>query len=269
MRMRRHIPPTSVAIARFVLMSAFMGVLSGLALPAQARVLAFEGDARDPKSARLFYRESHWVRHEGERPIERLVLYRCPNGTAFARKRVDYRDSALAPAFEMIDARGHREGLRRERGRTLVWSGDSAAKAVAPGAAPLVADAGFDEFLRQRWPQLTAGKPQALHFAVPALGRGLPFKVRAIGQRREGEDRLERFELRLNGLLGRIAGAIRVDYDTVDRRLRRFNGPTNIRDAAGGQINAEIEFPHPPRATTADAWQLAMTQPLSPCALGR
>ncbi|MFZ5636181.1 MAG: hypothetical protein ACOY82_06290 [Pseudomonadota bacterium] len=244
-------------------------VLLGLALPAQARLIAVEGDARDPDNDRLFYRESHLVRHEGERPVERLVLYSCPDGTAFARKRVDYRESALAPAFELIDARGYREGLRRERGRTLVWSGETAPRAIATGAAPLVADAGFDEFLRLRWPRLTAGEAQPLTFAVPAFGRSLPFKVRNTGLRREGDDRVQRFELRLDGLLGRVAGAIRVDYDAADRRLRRFTGPTNIRDARGEQIEARIEFPRPPRPVDAQAWETAMGRPLARCALGR
>ena len=246
-------------------------VLPGLALalPAQARVLALDGDAHAPDGKRLLYREAHLIRQEGERPLERLVLYRCPDGTAFARKRVDYRDSTLAPAFELIDARGHREGLRRERGKTLVWSGDDAPRAVAAGAAPLVADAGFDEFLRLRWPELTAGRAQALTFAIPAYGRGLSFKVRSAGLQREGGDRLQRFELRLDGLLGRIAGAIRVDYDIEDRRLRRFVGPTNLRDGRGEQIEADITFPRPPRPAAPDAWQAALRQPLAACTVGK
>ncbi len=260
-------PGTSFPVRLRVSAIALLGL--ALALPAQARLVAVEGDARDPDSDRLLYREAHLIRHEGARPIERLVLYRCPDGTAFARKRVDYRDSVLAPAFEMIDARGHREGLRREGGRTLVWSGDGAPRAVAAGGAPLVADAGFDEFLRLRWPQLTAGEAQPLTFAVPAFGRGMPFKVRSTGQRREGDDRLQRFELRLDGLLGRVAGAIRVEYDAEDRRLRRFSGPTNIRDGRGGQIEARIDFPNAPRPADPAAWRTASEQPLASCALGR
>lgn len=246
-------------------------VLLGLAvvLPVHARVLAVDGDARAPDGKRLLYREAHLIRQDGERPLERLVLYRCPDGTAFARKRVDYRDSVLAPAFELIDARGHREGLRRERGRTLVWSGDEAPRTVAAGAAPLVADAGFDEFLRLRWTELTAGRSQALAFAIPAYGRSLSFKVRSAGLRQEGGDRLQRFELRLDGLLGRIAGAIRVDYDIEDRRLRRFIGPTNLRDGRGEQIEADITFPRAPRQAAPEAWQAALQQPLATCTLGR
>lgn len=238
------------------------------ALPAQASMLALEGDARDPDDGRLLYREVHLIRGDGDRPSERLVLYRCPNGVAFARKRVDYRQSALAPAFELEDARGYREGLRREGGRTLVWSGSDAPKPLAATKTPLVADAGFDEFLRQRWPQLTAGRPQPLSFAIPAFGRSLPFKVRSAGARGADGDRVHRFELRLEGLLGVVASSIRVEYGADDQRLRRFIGPTNIRDARGGQIEARIDFPQAPRPVDAQRWQAAVAQPLANCAPG-
>jgi hypothetical protein len=240
-----------------------------IALPAQASMVALEGDARDPDGDRLLYRESHLIRRDGDRPVERLVLYRCPNGVAFARKRVDYRQSVLAPAFEMEDARGYREGLRREGGRTLVWSGGDAPKPLGATRTPLVADAGFDEFLRQRWPQLTAGQPQPLSFAVPAFGRSLPFKVRSVGTREQDGDRVHRFELRLDGLLGVVASGIRVEYGADDQRLRRFTGLTNIRDARGGQIEARIDFPQAPQPVDPQRWQAAAAQPLVRCTLGR
>jgi hypothetical protein len=244
-------------------------LLSLTALPARAAIVSMEGDARDPDNERLLYREAHLIRRDGDRPVERLVLYRCPNGVAFARKRVDYRQSALAPAFELEDVRGYREGLRREGGRTLVWSGGDAAKALGTTKTPLVADAGFDEFLRERWPQLISGRPQPLSFAVPAFGRSLPFKVRSSGAHGQDGDRVHRFELRLDGLLGVVAPGIRVEYDEDDRRLRRFTGVTNIRDARGEQIEARIDFPRAPRPADAAAWRTASEQPLASCALGR
>ncbi len=240
------------------------------ALPVHASLLALEGDARHPDNDRLLYREAHLIRRDGERPVERIVLYRCPDGTAFARKRVDYRNSALAPEFEMIDARGHREGLRREGGRTLTWSGSEPARPLSAAKATLVADAGFDEFVRQRWPQLTGGQPQTVAFAVPAFGRSLPFKIRAAGARVDAQgDRMHRFELRLDGLLGAITSKIAVEYGAEDRRLRRFTGLTNIRDARGDQIEARIDFPQAPRPADARRWQAAAEQPLAACALGR
>ncbi len=247
--------------------------LGGFALlcaawPAWANLTAEEGLARDPDSDRLLYREAHLIRREGERTIERLVLYRCPSGVAFARKRVDYRSSALAPEFDMVDVRGYREGLRRDGGRALLWTETKPAKALAATKSPFVADAGFDEFMRQQWAPLIAGRPQPLAFAVPAYGRTLPLKVRSAGTLARGGDRLHRFELRFDGLLGMVASSIRVEYDTQDQRLRRFTGLTNVRDADGEQIEAQIDFPQSPRPADAQRWQDALTEPLVRCTIG-
>ncbi len=234
-----------------------------------AALLSFEGHARDPKSDRLLYREDHLFRHEGERPVERLVLYRCPDGIAFARKRIDYRSSATAPEFELVDARGYREGLRREGGRTLIWAGGKPARPLRTSDGPLVADAGFDEFLRQSWSQLGAGKSRPLAFVVPAFGRSLSFEVRGLGRRGSGDAAVQRFELRLEGLLGKVTPAISVEYTTTDRRLRRFAGLTNVRDGRGEQIEARIDFPDAPQPAEPQRWQTAAAVPLAACKVGR
>lgn len=244
-------------------------ILFTVAQPARANLFAVEGDARDPKNNRLLYREAHLIRRNDDTPVERIVLYRCPNGVAFARKRVVYRSSTLAPEFELVDARGYGEGLRRERGQPTLWSGSDAPKSIGTSRTTLVADAGFDEFLRQRWTPLTAGRPQSLAFAVPALGRSLPFKIRSTGVGGNGEDRVQRFELRLDGLLGALTSAISLEYDAEDRHLRRFTGLTNIRDARGEQLSASIEFPKAPQPADAQRWQAAAELPLAACALGR
>jgi hypothetical protein len=236
---------------------------------AQARVTAVEGDARDPDGGRLLYREEHLIRHEGERPLERLVIYRCPDGSAFARKRVDYRVSQIAPDFELVDARGYREGLRREGGQPVLWSTESRARRLGAAKAPLVADAGFDEYLRQRWTTFADGRPQPIAFAVPSFGRALPLRIRSAGRHQRAGTPVYRFELSLDGLLGAFADAIAVEYDAGDRRLRHFRGLTNVRDADGDQIEAAIDFPRAPRVVDAARWQSLASMPLARCTLGR
>ena len=240
-----------------------------LAAPAQARLTAVEGDARDPDGGRLLYREEHLIRHDGDRPVERLVIYRCPDGSAFARKRVNYRPSLIAPDFELVDARGYREGLRREGGQPVLWSSESRARTLGAAKAPLVADAGFDEYLRLRWSALATGKPQPLAFAVPSFGRTLPLRIRSAGRHQRAGTPVYRFELALDGLLGAFADAISVEYDAGDRRLRHFRGLTNVRDAKGDQIEAAIDFPRPPRVVDAARWQSLASMPLARCTLGR
>jgi len=244
--------------------------LIGASGPLLATVHSVEGEARDPVSGNLLYREQHLIRSADARPVERLVLYRCPGGKAFARKRVDYRPSLMAPSFALEDTRaGYREGLRRNAATTLVWSGDGSPQALAKTQRSLVADAGFDEFLRARWSPLLAGTPQALAFVVPSFGRSLAFQVRPLGRGDIGGEPVERFRLSLDGLLGAVGPHMEVAYDAGDRRLRRFTGLTNLRDDRGRQLRARIDFPSPPRAATEAAWHDGEVAALSPCRLGR
>lgn len=242
-----------------------------IATPAMAALRSVQGEARDPASGDLLYRELHLIRGDDGHPVERLVLYRCPSGAAFARKRVDYRASQTAPAFALEDARrGYREGLRRQDGRLLVWSGNTATKRLATGDddAVLVADAGFDEFLRDRWTALLDGHAQDLAFVVPAFGRSLAFKVSPLGGGRLDGVAVERFRLKPGGLLGLVGPSMEVAYAVEDRRLRRFTGLTNLRGDDGGQLRARIDFRQPPAPSNEMNWQNAAAAPLEDCALG-
>ena len=244
-------------------------VLASAGGPLLAAVHSVEGAARDPVSGNLLYREQHLVRSADARPVERLVLYRCPGGEAFARKRVDYRPSLLAPSFALEDARaGYREGLRRADGKTVVWSGQDAPRALSGAATGLVADAGFDEFLRTHWASLLAGRAQPLAFVVPSLGRSLAFQVRPRGRGEIDGAPVEQFRLKLDGLLGAVGPNMEVAYDAGDRRLRRFTGLTNLRDDRGRQMRARIDFPQPARLADEAAWQAGQRAPLTRCRLG-
>lgn len=249
--------------------SLALGLLLAIAPAAQANISFEEGLARDPGSDRLLYREQHLVRREGERLLERLVLYRCPDGTAFARKRVDYRRSAQAPAFSLEDARdGYGEGLRAGSGAGTVWvrEGGSERSAALEPTPRLVADAGFDEFIRRNWQALLAGESVPLRFAVPARLESLAFKVSHVGSTRFDGEPAERFRLRLGGWLGWIAPHIDVAYGRDSRRLLRFEGLSNLRtDDGGSQLQARIEFPTPATGAGEPQWRDFTTARLSAC----
>jgi hypothetical protein len=237
--------------------------------PASAALLSVQGDARDPASERLLYREHHLIRRDGVHPLQRVVLYRCPDGTAFARKQVDYRDSRIAPEFDLVDARdGYREGLRRTGSEISVYSGGRSAvlQVDAPDVA-LVADAGFDEFLRTRWGPLLSQGSLPIRFAVPAHVRDLKFNVRSLGAARIEGRPVQVFQLKLGGLLALVSPRIDVAYGN-DRSLRRYTGLTNIRSDAGKPLQARIDFGQPARTVPATQWQAALDQPLARCTIG-
>lgn len=239
--------------------------------PAWASLQYQEGLARDPDSGALLYREQHLLDHDDGALRRRLVVYRCADGTAFARKQVDYGDSALAPAFDFVDARlGYREGLRRDDDGGELWvrrdaAGEERSAPVAGGEA-LVADAGFDEFIRRRWQPLVAGQPVPLQFAVPARLDAYDFTVRRRGAGEVAGEPAEFFRLRLGGLLGWLAPHIDVAYGRDSRRLLRFEGLSNLRDDQGEEpLLARIDFPRPAAPAEAGQWQALAGEPLSAC----
>ncbi len=242
------------------------------ALPASAATFRAEtGLARDYDTGRLLYREEHLVHAASDgRPLERVVLYRCADGTPFARKRIDYRDGLQAPAFQFEDARsGYREGVRRDaEGREVFVVRPGAEEREAPlPAGPLVADAGFDPWLRDAWPRLATGERVPLSFLVPSRLTSFDFKVYAVDEGAAAGER--RFRLRLGGWLGWIAPHIDVVYAEADRRLLRFEGLSNLRDDAGDDpLKVRIAFPQPPVAASGDAFARVGAEPLRACRVG-
>jgi hypothetical protein len=227
------------------------------------REQAFASALRDGTA---LYREEHLVRLDDGRPDERLVLYRCLGGAAFARKRVRYGDDPAAPSFQLEDARsGYREGAERtSEGLRVAWTAPGAAEAAALlPSGPLVADAGFDEWVRAAWEPLTAGRSQSMQFLVPSRLRAYRFDVAPV---EAGDPDLRAFRLRLGGWFGWLLPSIEVAYDAQTRRLVRFEGLSNLRDDAGNaQLEVRIEFPDPPQPVDPSAFDRALAEPLVAC----
>lgn len=227
-------------------------ILALLLPPAATATIQQEiATARDLKSREVLFREQHIVRFDNGEPAERLVMYRCLDGQAFARKWVRYADTPSAPSFQLEDARsGYREGAERTASGTRVrWTppGGSEASGLLP-SGPLVADAGFDEWVRSYWAPLTQGKTLEMRFLVPSRLRAYDFDVSPIDS---GSPDLQAFRLQLGGWFGWLLPSIRVAYDDQTRRLRWFEGLSNLRDDAGdAPMRVRIDFP--PRPTPAD-----------------
>ncbi len=231
-----------------------------------------EGFARDPESKQALYIEQHWVRFDQSIPVERLVLYRCMDGTPFARKHVYYQPSAQAPAFEFIDARkGFVEGMRYRQNKAALWyrpPGSALEKNAFLAVQNLVVDAGFNEFIRLNWLQLRAGKALPLRFAVPTRLQAYKFNLKQIGEGRFSGVPSVTYQLKLSGLLSLISDPIEVTYDKASRRLLRFQGLSNLRSDTGQfDLMAQIDFPQASRVVADSEWQNHASLPLTACRL--
>ena len=243
-------------------------------LPAAAQAdRRYEGRAVDLERGTPMYEEHHYLRGTPEAPRERLVVYRCPGGQPFARKRVTYGGNPLAPEFALEDARfGYREGVQRKDGKVFAYVQRDSRSALqrGPVAAPrLVIDAGFDELVRLHWDELQAGKSVELDFLVPSRRRTYRFSVERIASRVVDGAPASVFRLGLNGVLGWFASPIEVAYRDADRRLMSFVGLTNIRENRDESYSARMHFP-PSRESgfSAAQWDAALAEPLVACRIG-
>lgn len=216
--------------------------------------LVFRGSARDLQTGKPLYRENHFVSHPGTARELRIVHYQCPNSNAvFARKEIDYSLSREMPRFTLVDApAGYTEGLRTlPNGRAQVFQipgpGRSERNAPLASGEAVVADAGFDEFLRRNWAALERGQTLRFAFLVPSRLHAFQFRVAKNREESVEGATVSVMRLGLAGLIGRFLPEIEASYRKSDQVLVRYKGLTNLRDAAGDNFSARIEFPQADR----------------------
>ncbi len=215
--------------------------------------------ARD--DGRLLYREVHYQDRDGDAD-RRVVLYRCPDGTAFARKIVRSHGDATQPDFAFHDARnGYREGVRTRDGarEIFVQRGEGAPRtATLPAADDAVIDAGFDAAVRTHWAAL-GDAPQRLSFLLPERFAFMPVRVAKVGD----VDGMRALRMSVDTWFGFAVPPIELRYGLDDRRLREFAGPGTVRDARGRPREVRIVFPaRPTRSVAATEVAAALADPL-------
>lgn len=210
-----------------------------------ATVEHYKGEAY-ASDGRAVYQESHWLRPDAG-VEDHLVLYLCPDGKPFARKRVRGSSGDPAPDFDLIDGRsGYLESVRSKgTSREISVRSSTDAKlrtAILPAAAHLVVDSGFDAFVQAQWGYLEDGS-MTLSFVVPSRLQAMRFEVRRIGEETIDHRAVVRFRLELASWYGGLLPHVDVLYDAKTHVLRRYEGVSNLRDADAKNIRVRIEFP--------------------------
>ncbi|MEO6384616.1 MAG: hypothetical protein ABIO30_09175 [Thermomonas sp.] len=223
-----------------------------------------EGTAYSLDDGAAAYREEHLRYQSGGQPA-RLVLYRCMDGTAFARKMVVERTGAATPDFDFIDGRtGYREGVRSTaRGREVYWQKSTASvmkdKTLAIPANAVI-DAGFDAMIRAQWTRLSTDAGISAYFLLPSALRFFKVSIeRVTTNPAAGAIHLR---MKLDTWYGFAAPDTELDYRSSNQRLLRFKGIGTIRDARGRNQAVRIEFPGGLQGRQASASEIAAAQRL-------
>jgi hypothetical protein len=228
---------------RLYLLIAILGVV----LPAKAQDYTFTGYARDLDSGALLYVETHAVSDADTPREQRVVLYRrAADSAPFARKTLSYGSDRQRPEVEFTCARsGFSEAASRGPAGFRVKSrrpGRDPESTLIAGDQVGVVDAGFDEFVRAKWSELERGDSLHTPFLVPSRLDAVGFKVRKLRNTTVDGAAASVLRLSVSGAVGWFLPDIEVTYRQRDRRLLRYEGLTNIRDAEGALLKARIEF---------------------------
>jgi hypothetical protein len=236
-----------------------------------AAAQSFQGYAYVAADNRLLYRETHWL-YSDNGVEHRLVLYSCPDGESFVRKRVNSAPGPATPDVDLLDGRvGYREGVRTLDGRREVFAQSDARaserRAALPSPAPpnAVIDAGFDAFVRDHWDALSGSGVSPVPFLVPSELRYLDFSARRLRDQDDPDGDLRWFRLQLAGWYGFALPHIDVAYDKQTHELREYSGVSNIRGSDGRNLRVTIRFPGYDRRVDVSAAEVerAAEQPLT------
>jgi hypothetical protein len=256
----------SRAASAICLTAVFAHAASG----AETTYVAYSGTASALRSSKFLYHERDVLQYRDGKIAARVVLYTCRDNSPFARKTVSYVDP-LSPDFLFEDAsNGMREGIRSEgKARQVFFRGDGAAQeksGALPDVPGLVADAGFDEFLRQHWDALVNGNALSMSFLVPSRLNDIGFKVQHVRSGQVDGVPVELFRIKLAGILGWFVSSIDGYYAVSDHTLIRYVGLSDLRDADNDNFQAQIDFPPGERvASDAQAMADARQAHLAPC----
>jgi hypothetical protein len=218
------------------------------------------GNAYAKDGGALVYRETHYLLGD-----QRLVVYACPDGAAFARKTIEDEGNAQAPDFDMRDGRsGYREGVRGSGNARTIYvqrTPDQDEKS-APLELPAdgVIDAGFDTYVRRHWDALARGDTLRFSFLVPSRRTFYAFDLARVDSASNASQLTVR--LSLGAWYSFLAPSIDVTYDRATRRLLRFVGMSNVRDTNLKNLDVRIEFPHAAVAASDAQVEAARSAPL-------
>lgn len=210
--------------------------------------VSFTGTAYHLTKGNLIYTEHHQVgitEHDEYRDAK--VIYKNNQGNLIASKTLIFDERKTLPDFEFKDTRtGTKIKVKKSDTdfRVDYEAADEQLSNVIAIKDNMVVDAGFDQLLLQKWPQLLAGKTVEFEFLAPTRGELIGFQLIPTKQ---DKDHIH-FVLQPQAWLIRLlVDDIKLTYQKSTKRIIRYEGLTNIEEfvneqATGGYYEARIEY---------------------------
>jgi hypothetical protein len=206
---------------------------------------SYTGYAYGEGTEELLYTEEFTDSFTDGKHVETLTTYFDPQHRKIAQRILNFRTSKFAPDFTTEDVRsGYMEGAELKSTKVRLFrrsdKNSKIEEKILSIPEPLVVDGGFNQFIKANWEKLQNGETITFQFAVPA--RLDYFTLRAVKVESNNKEMKIRVEPDKT-LIRWIATPIVVSYDTQTKRIRSYEGKSNISDANGKNFDMRLVYP--------------------------
>lgn len=204
--------------------------------------------ANDLQTGKFLYTEEHNEYWKNKIHLYSIVRYLRPDNTLIAEKKISFGKSKIAPDYQFKDLRdGYEERMQRisatsARIGARRKSNTSLKERTIVVPTPMVADGGFDYFIREYWSSLEK-QAQVVSFVVPIENDYFRFKIYKVTDLTFSGVDAVKFRMQIDSaLLNIFAESIDVIYDKRSQRLLHYRGISNINDETGRSYRVKIDF---------------------------
>jgi hypothetical protein len=232
-----------------------MTLAAGVAFAAPS-THTFRGYAYGLDDGKFLYTEVHKQIIDGERWVGGTIDYYAPDGSRIGHKTLDFGQDPYVPVYQLDLATGggYMEGVAKLTAERIElkkkgYGSDVVRTATVARRGTVVADSGFHSFLRDKFPDLLAGKTVAFTFVVSGELDTFKFRARRIEDGAFEGKPATQLKVEPSTWLRFLAGPLYVLYDPAQRRLLEYRGISNLHDPRTREAyNVRIVYPSVPPA---------------------
>lgn len=225
-----------------ILSYLFFSTLSAEEIPSRI------GYAYDKTSKELVYTESHFESIDNGLIEYSQVIYKDPMDNIIASKTADFSINPFMPEFSLINKKtGHKEETNYVKSEYKVIftksNNDSPKNSLLELPLNGISDAGFDNFIIEHWDELISGSVLKREFLIPSMMEFVNFRIYQDRLVDEAGKSLRVINIEPDNFLIRaFAGTTRLFYDSMEPKLKRFDGVSNMRDKNGNNYKVVIDY---------------------------
>jgi hypothetical protein len=210
---------------------------------AAVTIQEFTGIARN-REGQIEYTEKHLITYQGNTVVSSLTTYFDPKNEHIGDLNSDYAAGYQFGSYDFSDIRGGLKNGAKVKDHTVqMYTKKDPASAVRTKEIPRVSNQivgqGFHHFIINNLQTIADGIIVHVRMVLPSKLDDFRFRIR----KQNIEDHVMTIRLEIdNWFLRLFAPYIETDYDLQTKRLLRYKGVSNLKDASGRYKAVTIEY---------------------------